>query len=74
MKTDAIERAKDKMDAAFEFITKMNIPFYCFHDTDVVDYGNDINENDRCLQTMVAYAKQKQAESKVKLLWGTQTY
>ncbi|GAB3920125.1 xylose isomerase [Mucilaginibacter myungsuensis] len=70
-KADAVERAKDKMDAAFEFITKMNIPYYCFHDVDVVDYGDDINENDRRLQALVDYAKQKQAESGVKLLWGT---
>ncbi len=70
-KEDAVERAKDKMDAAFEFITKMNIPFYCFHDIDVVDYKNDVKENDRRLQTMVEYAKQKQKESGVKLLWGT---
>ncbi|MDB4926355.1 xylose isomerase [Mucilaginibacter sp.] len=70
-KTDAVERAKDKMDAAFEFLTKMNLPYYCFHDVDVVDYGNDINENDRRLQALVEYAKQKQAESGVKLLWGT---
>lgn len=70
-KTDAVERAKDKMDAAFEFITKMNLPYYCFHDVDVVDYGNDVNENDRRLQALVDYAKQKQAASGVKLLWGT---
>ncbi len=70
-KTDAVERAKDKMDAAFEFITKMNIPYYCFHDVDVVDYTNDVRENDRRLQALVAYAKQKQADSGVKLLWGT---
>ncbi len=70
-KEDAVERAKDKMDAAFEFITKMNIPFYCFHDVDVVDYVQDVKENDRRLQTMVDYAKQKQEESGVKLLWGT---
>src|ERR687889_393720 len=70
-KGDAVERAKDKMDAAFEFITKMNLPYYCFHDVDVVDYTNDIAENDRRLQTMVDYAKQKQQESGVKLLWGT---
>jgi xylose isomerase len=69
--SDVITRAKAKMDAAFEFITKMGMPYYCFHDVDVVDYGNDINENDRRLQTMVEYAKQKQAESGVKLLWGT---
>jgi xylose isomerase len=67
----ALERAKEKMDAAFEFITKMSLPFYCFHDVDIVDYTNDINDNERRLQTMVDYAKQKQAQSGVRLLWGT---
>lgn len=70
-KQDAVERAKDKMDAAFEFLTKLNLPYYCFHDVDVVDYTNDIAENDRRLQALVDYAKQKQADSGVKLLWGT---
>lgn len=70
-KTDVIERAKNKMDAAFEFITKMNLPYYCFHDADVVDYGDDIVENERRLQVLVDYAKQKQTDSGVKLLWGT---
>jgi xylose isomerase len=70
-KSDAVERAKDKMDAAFEFLTKMNLPFYCFHDVDVVDFTNDVADNERRLQTMVEYAKQKQAESGIKLLWGT---
>ena len=68
---DVIQRAKDKADAAFEFITKMNIPYYCFHDVDVVDYGNDIAENDNRLQTVAEYLKEKQKESGVKLLWGT---
>jgi len=70
-KADAIERAKDKMDAAFEFITKMNLPFYCFHDVDVVDYTNDVNDNEKRLQALTDYAKQKQKDSGVKLLWGT---
>lgn len=70
-KSDAVARAKDKMDAAFEFITKMNLPYYCFHDVDLVDYTNDIPENERRLQAIVDYAKQKQAASGVKLLWGT---
>lgn len=70
-KSDAVERAKDKMDAAFEFLTKMGIEYYCFHDVDLVDYGNDIRENDRRLQAVVEYAKQKQAETGIKLLWGT---
>lgn len=70
-KSDAVERAKDKMDAAFEFLTKMSIPYYCFHDLDVVDYGTDINENDRRLQALTAYAKEKQQQTGIKLLWGT---
>lgn len=70
-KTDAVERAKDKMDAAFEFITKMQLPYYCFHDVDLVDYTDSVVENERRLQAIVDYAKQKQAESGVKLLWGT---
>jgi xylose isomerase len=70
-KNDAIERAKDKMDAAFEFITKLQLPYYCFHDVDMVDYSDDVEENERRLETMVAYAKRKQEESGVKLLWGT---
>lgn len=71
VKSDAVERAKDKMDAAFEFLTKMGIEYYCFHDVDLVDYGDDIKENDRRLQAVVEYAKQKQAETGIKLLWGT---
>ncbi|PWG79398.1 xylose isomerase [Pararcticibacter amylolyticus] len=70
-KSDPVERAKDKMDAAFEFITKLNLPYYCFHDVDLVDYGNDVLENERRLQAIVEYAKEKQAASGVKLLWGT---
>ena len=70
-KSDAIERAKDKADAAFEFITKLGLPYYCFHDVDVVEYTNDVNENDKRLQTLTAYLQQKQNASGVKLLWGT---
>jgi len=70
-KTDAIERAKDKADAAFEFITKLGLPFYCFHDVDAVDYTNDIADNEKRLQTITAYLKEKQDASGVKLLWGT---
>jgi xylose isomerase len=69
--SDPIESARAKMDAAFEFITKIGMPYYCFHDVDVVSYTNNIAENERRLQTLVEYAKQKQADSGVKLLWGT---
>ncbi len=68
---DAIQRAKDKMDAAFEFITKIGAPFYCFHDYDLIDEGSSIAESEKRLQTIVDYAKAKQIDSGVKLLWGT---
>lgn len=71
VKSDPIDRAKAKMDAAFEFLSKMNLPYYCFHDVDVVDYGNDIRENEKRMQLMTGYAKAKQAETGIKLLWGT---
>ena len=70
-KSDPIERAKDKADAAFEFITKMGMPYYCFHDIDVVDYTNDIMDNEKRLQAMTAYLLDKQKACGVKLLWGT---
>ncbi|MEP7256369.1 MAG: xylose isomerase [Ferruginibacter sp.] len=70
-KTDAVERAKDKADAAFEFITKLGLPFYCFHDVDAVDYTNDVADNEKRLQAITAYLKEKQDVSGVKLLWGT---
>jgi xylose isomerase len=68
---DPIDKAKEKMDAAFEFMTKIGMPFYCFHDVDLVDEGNSLAEFEKRLQTMVEYAKEKQMESGIKLLWGT---
>lgn len=68
---DAISRAKYKMDAAFEFMTKIGMPFYCFHDFDLVEEAETITESEKRLQIMVDFAKQKQKESGIKLLWGT---
>jgi len=68
---DPISKGKNKMDAAFEFMTKLGIPFYCFHDFDLVDEGSSIGESEKRLRIMVDYAKEKQRESGVKLLWGT---
>ncbi|MCD2425566.1 xylose isomerase [Niabella pedocola] len=70
-RSDVLDRARDKMDAAFEFFTKMSLPFYCFHDVDLVDYGNDVAENERRLQAITDYALEKQTATGVQLLWGT---
>jgi xylose isomerase len=69
--SDAVQAAKDKMDAAFEFMTKLGVPYYCFHDIDLVDEGSSADGYEKRLHTIVDYAKQKQAASGVKLLWGT---
>ena len=68
---DPISRAKYKMDAAFEFMTKIGMPYYCFHDVDMVDEAPTLAEFEKRLAAMVDYAKEKQAASGVKLLWGT---
>lgn len=68
---DVLSRAKYKMDAAFEFMTKTSIPFYCFHDVDLVDEGRSLAEYESNLAKIVDYAREKQAASGIKLLWGT---
>jgi len=67
---DVMERNKNRMDAAFEFMTKVGIPFWCFHDIDVAEDGG-VGEIEERLQKMVEYAKEKQKASGIKLLWGT---
>ena len=69
--TDPVQRSLDKMDAAFEFITKIGAPFYCFHDYDLVEEGATLKESEKRMRVIVDYAKEKQKASGVKLLWGT---
>jgi xylose isomerase len=69
--SDPVQRAYDKADAAFEFITKIGAPFYCFHDYDVVDEAATLKESESRLQKVVEYLGKKQKASGAKLLWGT---
>lgn len=68
---DPIQQAKDKMDAAFEFITKIGVPYYCFHDFDLIAEGDTLEESKKRLEIITDYALEKQKQSGVKLLWGT---
>ena len=70
-KRDPMAAAEDKLDAAFEFFTKMGVPYFCFHDRDIAPEGTSVTESERNLQHMVELAKQRQAETGIKLLWGT---
>ena len=68
---DPLQAAKDKADAAFEFITKMGFNYFCFHDYDLIAEAPTLIESEKRLSNIVDYIKQKQQESGVKLLWGT---
>jgi len=68
--SDPMDLAKDKSDAAFEFITKLTAPFYCFHDVDLIGDGS-VFEIEKRLAQIVPVLKAKQEATGVKLLWGT---
>ena len=68
---DAVERGKDKVDAAFEFITKLGVPYYCFHDVDMVDEAENLTAFRKRLDIVSDYVLAKQKETGVRLLWGT---
>ncbi|MCQ0110021.1 xylose isomerase [Zhouia amylolytica] len=69
--SDPIQRAFDKVDAGFEFLTKMGFEYYCFHDVDLVDEAPSLLETEKRLEKVVEYLKSKQKETGIKLLWGT---
>lgn len=68
---DAMTRAKEKADVAFEFFSKLGIPYYSFHDIDVAPEGNSVKEYVNNFAEMTDILEQKQEETGVKLLWGT---
>ncbi|MEF9979142.1 MAG: xylose isomerase, partial [Thermomonas sp.] len=67
----AMSTAEAKVDAAFEFFSKLDVPYYCFHDIDLAPDADDIGEYEKNLRHMVALAKERQQATGVKLLWGT---
>jgi xylose isomerase len=66
-----IDRAKETMDAAFEFFQKLGVDYYCFHDRDIAPEGETFSQSCKNLATMVDYAKKLQRETGIKPLWGT---
>lgn len=68
---DPIQRAKDKMDAAFEFTSKIGAEYYCFHDIDLIDEGPTLADYEKRMQIITDYALEHQKASGIKLLWGT---
>ena len=68
---DPIQAAKNKADAAFEFIEKIGFEYFCFHDFDLVEESPSLYESEKRLEKILAYIKEKKEESKIKVLWGT---
>jgi xylose isomerase len=64
------DKTKQRLDAAFEFITKIGAGYYCFHDTDVVGDGT-VFEIEKRLEKIVPVMKKMQEQTGVRLLWGT---
>ena len=71
IENDPIQSAHQRLDAAFEFFTKLGTEFFCFHDRDMSPEGENVKETNKLLQDFSELAKHKQEESGVKLLWGT---
>jgi xylose isomerase len=69
--TDPLQAARDKADAAFEFIEKMGFDYFCFHDYDLIQEGPTFAESERRLHVMTDYLKEKMNETGIRLLWGT---
>ena len=68
---DPMDAAKARMDAAFEFFTKLGVPYYCFHDRDIAPQGATVSDSEANLAVMTDIALQRQKETGMKLLWGT---
>ncbi len=68
----ALQRAKDKMDAGFEIMKKLGIHYFCFHDVDLIDPSDDIDEYEANMKAITDYALEKMKEAgDIQLLWGT---
>ena len=68
---DPMAAARAKMAAAFEFMSKLGVPYFCFHDVDIAPAGDTFAETKRNLEAMVAEAEEHMARTGVQLLWGT---
>ncbi len=66
-----LEKAKEKVYAGFEFMQKLGIEYFCFHDRDIAPEGDTLAESNKNLDEIVKVIKQMMDETGIKLLWGT---
>lgn len=68
---EPVKRAEDKLEAAFEFLTKLGVDYYCFHDVDIVEEADSLAESQKRVDHMVSLLKKRQEETGIQLLWNT---
>ena len=68
---DVLQQAKNRADAAFEFLQKMGFDYFCFHDIDLIQEGGSLAETEKRVSQIAEYIKARQRETGVKVLWGT---
>ena len=69
--TDALQQAKNRADAAFEFLQIMGFDYFCFHDIDLIAEGSSLAETEKRVAQIISYIKEKQQQTGIKVLWGT---
>ena len=69
--SNPLDQAKERMIAAFEFMSKLGVQYFCFHDRDIAPEGENLRETNKNLDVMVDLAKQLMEDTGIKLLWGT---
>lgn len=70
-KFKGLDLAKARVEAAFEFFEKLNVPYFAFHDVDIAPEGDTLRETNKNLDEIVAMIKDYMKDSKTKLLWNT---
>ena len=69
--TDVLKQAKNRADAAFEFLQKMGFDYFCFHDIDLIQEAPTLLQTEKRMDQILDYIKGKQKETGIKVLWGT---
>jgi len=69
--TESLENAKRRLKVAFEFLNKLGVEYYTFHDRDIAPEGKNLQETNKNLDEIVSLAKELQEKTGVKCLWGT---
>jgi xylose isomerase len=68
---DGLDKSKERIRAAFEFMEKLGLEYFCFHDRDIAPEGKNIEETNKNLDIIVDLIESEMKRTGIKLLWGT---